>query len=78
MKHMRVYCVAYLADLTVFRLPMATSRDSPDDDGYKRFTEDSHNVSYGSNDASKSIKSTSYLINALNLIISQVGLQYDP
>ncbi|KAJ8933779.1 hypothetical protein NQ314_013815 [Rhamnusium bicolor] len=28
---------------------MASNRDSPDDDGYKRFTEDIHNVSYGSN-----------------------------
>ncbi|XP_056633174.1 two pore calcium channel protein 1-like isoform X1 [Diorhabda sublineata] len=27
----------------------STSRGSPDDDGYKRFTEDIHNVSYGSN-----------------------------
>lgn len=32
---------------------MAASRDSPDDDGYKRFTEDIHNVSYGSNSTSK-------------------------
>lgn len=33
----------------------ATSRDddSPDDDGYKRFTEDIRNVSYGSNSTSK-------------------------
>ncbi|CAG9815106.1 unnamed protein product [Phaedon cochleariae] len=27
----------------------STSRGSPDDDGYKRFSEDIHNVSYGSN-----------------------------
>lgn len=34
---------------------MARSRrcSSPDDDGYKRFTEDIHNVSYGSNSTSK-------------------------
>nr|XP_023012709.1 two pore calcium channel protein 1-like isoform X1 [Leptinotarsa decemlineata] len=28
----------------------STSRSSPDDDGYKRFTEDIHNASYGSNE----------------------------
>ncbi|KAJ8921141.1 hypothetical protein NQ315_013612 [Exocentrus adspersus] len=28
---------------------MASSRESPDDDGYKRIAEDIHNVSYGSN-----------------------------
>lgn len=27
---------------------MAVTRGSPDDDGYKRFTEDINNVSYGS------------------------------
>lgn len=33
----------------------STSRASPDDDGYKRFTEDVHNVSYGSNYSSKMV-----------------------
>lgn len=38
-----------------FFLMASTSRASPDDDGYKRFTEDIHNVSYGSNCSSKYI-----------------------
>lgn len=48
-------------------LMASTSRASPDDDGYKRFTEDIHNVSYGSNCSSKNIV---YIVRIITVILS--------
>lgn len=49
---------------------MAVTRGSPDDDGYKRFTEDINNVSYGSAITSRFIISYKLLWDIPDKLIS--------